>query len=331
MGFVFTICTPGLEGALKDDVARRSPALRLAFSRHGVVTFKIDGDVPDDVPRPSPWARVWGPSLGRAAHAAEALSMLPAEAKRLHVFAREPESEGAAARVAEAEALLRADAGGRFADGAVAAAGELVADVIVGGHEPWLLGVHRHGRGRSPHPGGALPVEVPPDAPSRAYAKLEEAIAWAELPVTAGQTAVEIGSAPGGAAYALARRGVTVWGVDPGAMAPAVLAYVGPGGARVHHVAETLASVRWEVLPRKVDWLLLDVNLAPPVAIHGLGRIVPAWKKLRGAILTLKMNDVAVRRGLPLYLERIEELGFRRVEVTHLPSNRTELCVIARR
>jgi 23S rRNA (cytidine2498-2'-O)-methyltransferase len=261
------------------------------------------------------------------------LALLPETPSRLHVFARNPDVEGAAAQVLETEAALRAAGGQKIIPGALAGPGDLVVDVIVAAGEPNLvIGMHVHGDGRSPHPGGAVPVEVPPDAPSRAYAKLEEAIGWAGLPVTAGQVAVEIGSAPGGAAYALARRGVTVWGVDPGAMDPAVLAFAGPSGARVHHLAETLSRVRWEQLPRKVDWLLLDVNLAPPVALHGLGRLVPAWKHhLRGAVLTLKMNDAAVRRDWPIYLERVEALGFSDVQITHLPSNRAELCVVARR
>lgn len=331
MSFVLVTCQPGVEAALKDDVARDRPGLRLAFSRPGVVTFKSDDEVSAEVERPSPWARVWARSLGRAVDAEAALAALPADARRLHVYARDPETAGAADAIAAAVAALRAVDDARFAPGVVAEAGELCADVVVAPGEPWLVGVHRHGRGRSPHPGGALPVEVPPDAPSRAYAKLEEAIAWAGLAVAAGQVAVEIGSAPGGAAHALVRRGVEVWGVDPGQMDPAVLALVGPGGARVHHLAETLASVRWEALPRAVDWLLADVNLAPPVLLHGLARLVPAWRRrLRGAVLTLKMNDVAMRRGVPTWLARVAALGFTDVQLTHLPSNRQELCVIAR-
>jgi 23S rRNA (cytidine2498-2'-O)-methyltransferase len=327
MGFVFASCATGHEDDLKDDVRRERPALRLAFSRPGLVTFKIDDEVPPDVARPAPWARVWGASVGRADNAAEALALIPADAKRLHVFERET-----GAPVPEIEAALREAEPERFLDGTRALAGELVADVIVADGDPWFLGVHRHGPGRSPWPGGAFPVEVPADAPSRAYAKIEEAIAWAELPVAAGHVAVEVGSSPGGAAYALARRGVTVHGVDPGEMDAKVLAFVGPGGARVHHLRETLASVRWEMLPRAVDWLLLDVNLAPPVALHGLARLVPAWKKkLRGAVLTLKMNDAAMRRGLPTWLERVAGFGFSDVRVTHLPSNHSELCVVARR
>lgn len=332
MGFVFASCAIGREDDLKEYVRRERTALRLAFSRPGLVTFKIDDDVPPEVARPAPWARVWGASIGRADSAAAALALLPADARRLHVWDRDTTAEGTRQAVDAIERELRDAAPGRFLDGARALVGELVADVIVADGDTWFLGVHRHAAGRSPWPGGAFPVEVPADAPSRAYAKIEEAIAWAELPVAAGHVAVEIGSSPGGAAYALARRGVTVYGVDPGEMDARVLAFVGPGAARVHHVHETLASVRWEMLPRAVDWLLLDVNLAPPVALHGLARLVPAWKKkLRGAVLTLKMNDAAMRNGLPTWLERVAGFGFSDVQVTHLPSNHSELCVIARR
>jgi 23S rRNA (cytidine2498-2'-O)-methyltransferase len=188
----------------------------------------------------------------------------------------------------------------------------------------------RHDALRSPWPGGALPVELPPGTPSRAHAKIEQAIAWAGLPIAAGQVAVEIGSAPGGAAYALCRRGVSVWGVDPAGMDPAVLAFVGPEGARVHHVAQSLAQVRWESLPRHVDWLLCDVHVAPPVALHGLARLRPAFgRSLRGAVVTLKMNDEAMRRGLPQWIDRLRALGLPRVEVAHLPANRHELCAVA--
>jgi 23S rRNA (cytidine2498-2'-O)-methyltransferase len=332
MGFVFASCGLGHVDDLKDDVRRERPALRLAFSRPGLVTFKIEDDVPPEVARPSPWARVWGASIGRADNAGEALARIPAEARRLHVYERDLAAGGARHAADDVAAALRDAAPGRFQGGTRALDGELVADVIVADGDPWFLGVHRHGPGRSPWPGGAFAVDVPADAPSRAYAKIEEAIAWAELPVAAGHVAVEIGSSPGGAAYALARRGVTVWGVDPGEMDATVLAFVGPGAARVHHVHETLASVRWEMLPRAVDWLLLDVNLAPPVALHGLARLVPAWKKkLRGAVLTLKMNDAAMRHGLPTWLERVAGFGFSDVRVTHLPSNHSELCVVARR
>jgi 23S rRNA (cytidine2498-2'-O)-methyltransferase len=317
-------CAPGLEREAKADLAARQPEWRLAFSRRGLLTFKTPDELDEDAPAPTPFARVWGPSLGAAP------GILVGDAlDRVHVFARDPDTdpEAAAAAVAEANAaVLPAVARGP------AVPGERVLDVVVAPGEPPWHALHVHGAWRSPHAGGALPVDVPAEAPSRAYAKIEEAIAWAGLEVAAGETALELGSAPGGAALALARRGLTVIGVDPGVMDPGVLAYRHPSGARVEHLAVKVGALRWEQLPARVDWLLVDVNLAPQVALHELARLMPKLRPtLRGAVITLKLNDLAVLADVPRLVDRIAELGLPDVHLTHLPANRRELCAVARR
>ena len=91
-GFTFATCLPGLEPALKQDVARARPELRFAYSRPGLVTFKSDGAIADDDSPGSPLARVWGRSIGPARSpddAAHQLSLLGAT--RVHVFARSPD------------------------------------------------------------------------------------------------------------------------------------------------------------------------------------------------------------------------------------------------
>lgn len=310
-GFAFVTCAVGRERLVKADVAARLPAWRLAFSRPGLLTFKTPGGLDPAAPAPTPFARVWGKSVREVPDGA---------IDRVHVFARDLEGAAPDDDPAIAPGVPRGPA----------ATGDRVLDVIVAPGEARFFGVHVHGAWRSPHPGGALPVDVPPDAPSRAYAKLEQAIAWAALPVAAGHTAVEIGAAPGGAAYALARRGVRVIGIDTGALDPVVVAYRHPSGARVEPLATTLAAVRWEQLPVRVDWLLMDVNLAPQVALHELARLMPRLvPTLRGAILTLKVNDLAVVADLAKLGERIRGFGLPSVHLTHLPANRQELCAIA--
>lgn len=312
--FVFATCLPGLEPALKREVARARPELRFAYSRPGLVTFRSSRAVAPDDPPGSVFARVWGRSIGAAGDPATAAAQLGALAPdRVHAFARAPDDD---CDLAPWQAL---------GPGGPAAPGELVADVIVAPGEPAWLGTHRHDPSRPAHPGGAIPVEVPADAPSRAYAKIEEAIAWAQLPVAAGQTALEIGAAPGGAALALARRGLTVIGVDTGALAPHVLSH-----PRVQHLAKTVGALRWEDLPPRVDWLLVDVNLAPQVALHEVARLIPRLQRtLAGAVLTLKLNDWAFVDELPALVERIRAMGFATVRLRHLPSNRREVCAVA--
>jgi 23S rRNA (cytidine2498-2'-O)-methyltransferase len=303
--FAFATCLPGVEPAVKLEVARDRSDLAFAYSRPGLVTFKATGDIAPDDPPGSVFARVWGRSHGKI----EDASAIPA-VDCIHVFARDP----------DAETDL-----GAWPPSAIAAPGQLVADVIVAPGEPAWLGVHRHDPSRSPHPGGAFPVDMPADSPSRAYAKIEEAIAWAKLPVAAGHVALEIGAAPGGAVMALARRGLTVWGVDTGELAPQVLAL-----PNVHHLAKKVGAVRWEELPPRIDWLLVDVNLAPQVALHEISRLMPKLRDtLRGAVITLKMNDWAFVAELPKLVARIRDLGLPDVRLRHLPSNRREICAVA--
>jgi 23S rRNA (cytidine2498-2'-O)-methyltransferase len=314
--FVFATCLPGVEPAVKLEVARTRPELRFAYSRPGLVTFKSPNEVaPDDVPG-SAFARVWGASLG-AAPDVEAARQLLAEvgASRVHVFPRDPDAQ------------LDLSSWQALGPDGPAAPGEIVADVILAEGEPAWLGVHRHDATRPPHPGGSIPVEIPAAAPSRAFAKIEEAIAWAKLPVAAGQVALEIGAAPGGAVLALAQRGLEVIGVDTGALAPEVLAL-----PNVTHVAKKVGALRWEELPARIDWLLVDVNLAPQVALHEVARLMPKLRPtLRGAVFTLKMNDWKFVAELPRLVERIREMGLPDVRLRHLPSNRREICAVALR
>jgi 23S rRNA (cytidine2498-2'-O)-methyltransferase len=125
---------------------------------------------------------------------------------------------------------------------------------------------------------------------------------------------------------ALAKRGVTVFGVDTGELAPNVLALPG-----VHHMPIKVGALRWEELPPRVDWLLVDVNLAPQVALHEVARLMPKLAPtLRGAVLTLKLNDWAFVSELGTLADRIRGFGFSDVRMRHLPSNRREVCCVAR-
>src|SRR6185369_9674873 len=195
------------------------------FSRPGLTTFKVDAARADE-PNASSFARAYGRSLGRATAVDEVLALV-GDATILHVFERDPDVAAderdatvAGTRAAALDVALRAI--GRFADRIEAQAGELVLDVIVAPAEQpddgMFVGWHRHDPTRGPFPGGVPHVTIPAGAPSRAWAKIEEAIRWSGLVPRAGETAVELGSAPGGASLALLERGLNVHGVDPGAM-----------------------------------------------------------------------------------------------------------------
>lgn len=338
--FVFTVCRAGAELALKGEVARLHPGWRFAYSRPGFITFRADTHVAADFPFDFVFARAAGVSIGAVPSedeilaAAHRLRTETGRPLRLHVFARggaDPEEEDVDVSGPLADELRTRLTGaappGTFAPPGWPRGGDLVLDVILGeGEAPWL-GCHVHGGSHSPHPGGRVALTLPAEAPSRAWLKIEEALHWSGLPLRTGEVALELGSAPGGTSWALLDRGLTVIGLDPGAMDPRVLARPG-----FSHLKMTLGDLRREHLPRQVDWLLLDVNLAPQVALHQTRRIVSMLRPtLRGVILTLKLNDEKWQSAveLPSFCKRVEGMGLISVRAKHLAANRREICLVA--
>jgi 23S rRNA (cytidine2498-2'-O)-methyltransferase len=305
-----------------------------------LTTFKVEEARADEANATS-FARAHGRSLGHAASVAEILTLADTVGPSvLHVFERDPDRPAderdpaiAGTRAAALDAALRVEAPARFVERVEAHDGELVLDVIVApAEEPddgIFVGWHRHDANRGAFPGGVEHVAIPASAPSRAWAKIEEAIRWSGLVPRPGEHAVELGSAPGGASFALLERGLNVHGVDPGAMDPRVLAYVGAAGNRFTHHAMPAAEVARKDLPRTYEWLASDVNLAPMVALKYVERFVAlAHGGLRGAFITLKLNDDGVFEALPRLAARIAKLGAKRVRYTQLPSHRSEIVAI---
>lgn len=342
--FLFCVCQYGAEAAVAEELAVTRPGLRRAYARPGLITFKSDAEVTADVTVDAVFVRAFGASIGPAPDTAAVIAAVQrfcpeGQAVRLHVWERdvsrpgeEPAGHVYGPRAAEAQAQIEAawaSTGRPLLPGPRAEAGDWVLDVIVAEGEPHWLGFHRHGPGHAPTPGGRITVDMPPEAPSRAYRKLEEALIWSGAPLRAGDTAVEIGSSPGGASYALLRRGVDVHGIDPAKMAPVVLDFNKdkPGNHFVH-LDRPMSLVQRSDLPRDLHWVLLDVNLAPQIALITARRLAAHPRPaLMGVLLTLKLDDWKAIRHIPRFLKSVESMGMAMVKATQLPSNRMEVFV----
>lgn len=335
--FLFALCQRGAERALKAEVARRRPELHAAYQRPGLVTWKSAKPLGPEERIDAVLARVSGLSLGTVASveaAKEKIAALPPPL-RLHVIERDlfrpdeappAHKEGELARATEE--ALRAALPGAYLERSVAREGELVLSVVVAPEDPILLGLHRHAKDRSPHPGGRFIYDVPVDAPSRAYRKTEEALLAFELPIREGDRALELGAAPGGGVYALLRRGVHVLAVDPADMDAKVLAFEGPRGARARHVRKAMNDLKREDMDAQIQWLFMDVNLAPQVALRSAARVASLVRpSLLGAVLTLKLNDWSFLERLDAFLATAREMGLEEPRARQLPAHRQEIVV----
>jgi 23S rRNA (cytidine2498-2'-O)-methyltransferase len=344
--FLFVTCQIGAEPALKAEVARTWRDLRFAYSRPGFLTFKLPAghSLPDDFDLRAVFGRSWGFSLGKATDAdiarrAARVWEIAAEHRVdcLHVWQRDSAPAGdhryepgldEPARAAAAAIVSARPAGLGDAPTALSAAapGQWVLDcVLVEPHE-WWIGYHR-ARGTSTcWPGGFIEIALPAEPVSRAYAKIEEAIAWSGLRLKRGDHVVEIGCAPGGASQALLERGLSVTGIDPADVDPRVLA-----NPRFTHIRKRGADVRRREF-RDVRWLVADMNVAPAYTLTTVEEIVGhASVRIEGLLLTLKLIDWQLAAEVPAYLERVRSWGYRHVAARQLAHNRQEICLAASR
>jgi hypothetical protein len=97
------------------------------------------------------------------------------------------------------------------------------------------------------------------------------------------------------------------------------------------HLQRPVAELDRAALPRRFDWLLLDVNLAPTIGLRYVEDLLRSTgARPRVALLTLKLNDDEVANSLGRLQARLAALAGEhgRVRVTQLPSHRSEVVAI---
>lgn len=173
--------------------------------------------------------------------------------------------------------------------------------------------------------GGVTRLRMAPEAPSRSALKLEEALLRF---VGRGRpdgvhTAVDLGAAPGGWSWQLARLGIKVTGVDHGRLAAALM-----DEYPVRHVSADAFTWRPE---RAVDLVVCDVVDKPARTLDLMQRwLVQGWAK--AALFNLKLPMAQRYRQSRDLLERLgdglEKQGIQaRIHASHLYHDREEITV----
>lgn len=358
--FLFVTCQVGAERAVKAELARQWPEFRPAFSRPGFLTFKLpEGHrLWADFDLGSVFARAYGFSLGKttgdstddlARGVWEVCGSRPL--RRIHAWQRDPVEPGdhdfepsiTPEAIQAARAIRRhCPRGEMLAQDAddlqrPARRGEFVLDCVLVEPDQWWVGYHRAGAVAPQWPGGMMPLKPPPEAVSRGWLKMDEALRWSQLPIPKGARCAEIGSAPGGSSQALLDRGLIVTGIDPAEMHPAVL-----GHPNFTHIRRRAAQVRRRQF-RKIRWLTADMNVAPNCTLDAVEAIVTHPEvSIRGLLLTLKLpqwnlalpsavvcSKIPPNGRVPGFLGRVRGWGYNVVRARQLVHNRREICVAA--
>jgi 23S rRNA (cytidine2498-2'-O)-methyltransferase len=326
--FVFATCRAGSEPSLKREVAARHGGwLTPAFMRPQLITWKARTAPRDDFELEASFSAVsgWSVGMARSVEDVAALALaLGIGLAAVHVFPRCYAEDGVADDVWHQIDRIQADLMPHIQ---LAPRGQHILDVIVGAEtEPWFIGIHRHSPAAHPSPGALCRLSLPDEAPSRAWLKMEQSLAWLGLAAPGalnGKCALELGSAPGGASWALLQRGMKVIGVDTGAMEPRVLAH-----PNYTHLAIPAGEVSPRDLPAQIDLLASDMNLHPGLTLKYAERLThllyPRW-----LALTLKINDAQVEAQLPALLQQARRFAPGELHARQLPFNRREVTVIS--
>jgi len=339
--FYFSTFQIGAEKAVKAEVLREHPSLKFAFSRPGFITFKQDDDrKPPLELKHVIFTRLWGEVVGQTKDALSFPALLKQIPKQqiVHLFERdqyvpgdEPDGFNSTARI---EKLVKA-LSPEFKDlkiNATPKLGEMVYDLIWVDDFHVFIGCHKHSNRLAPEPGNFPKIHLPEESPARSYLKIEEAIYRFKPLIEKGMNVLEVGCSPGGATMAMINRGLLVTGVDPKFMDEKI--YKLPGFKFIQKTARetTLAELK----SMNPDWIVMDMNIAPLEALDELYHVITLLRKnfaktlkLRQGFLTIKLNDWKFAESIPLYLKRLEEMGFRDLHPTQLCSNRQEFFVSA--
>jgi 23S rRNA (cytidine2498-2'-O)-methyltransferase len=333
--FIFCLTQVGSEKWLKKEIAQTAPHLKFAFSRPGFLTFKSDTPI-KHAPHFT-FSRITARSFGKFKSDQMDLFKLqidelllkfdPAKLK-IHLFVRDcigseedPKNDPSVLWLKNWQTKIQSlidlplNVPASHQD-------PVLHIVIVEENEIWI--------GQSVKrtwdwglPGGRLTTGLPELAPSRAYLKIEEAITLSGVRLEKSDRAIEIGSAPGGACYALLERGLTVSGIDRGEMAPIVQKY-----ARFKWFASSIRDFSIAYEDPQAEWVLVDMNTEPRVSVkESLPLLEHTLPSLCGIFFTMKVNHEAILDDLPVLAESlVRKLRLKKVQMTQLPSNRSEVC-----
>jgi len=152
-------------------------------------------------------------------------------------------------------------------------------------------------------PGGRYRMRMDPEAPSRSYLKMEEALARLGTEPREGESVIDLGAAPGGWTYAFAKRGCWVTAIDNGPLrlSSAVV-------RRVEHLHRDGMGFRIAAHLPPVDWLVGDM-LVPPGQAFGLLKYWVGGKHCRRIVLNIKLPQEEPLPALTPILDWLRSRG----------------------
>jgi 23S rRNA (cytidine2498-2'-O)-methyltransferase len=301
--FFYFLCNPGSEAFLKEEIRLLYPELRFAYSTEGFLTFKEIRTLGKTL-RPV-FCRHFGRFLMRGS-----LEDVETRAYSMNM-----------------PVLFYSKDGDIYKNPKIPF-GEYALEIIkvtANGKDQYYLGEFKSSLLTAPFPGGFSDRVLPEISPSRAYLKVLDGIDYVGAKLQAGEHALEIGSSPGGATFALLEKGLSVEGIDPALMSDVCLNH-----PKFFHHHTSIQDFKVYDLKNHVQWLFVDMNLPPEGTLREIEKVVEKIRPtLKGAFITLKMTKLDLVARAPMYLTFVQNMGLKVVMATQLASHKQEFLIYA--
>lgn len=203
-------------------------------------------------------------------------------------------------------------------------ASDVLIQVYLAGADKLWLSTGSFGTGVSPYIGGNLRMRDRAGAPSRSARKLEEALFALGRSPKADEVAVDLGAAPGGWTFAMARHGALVTAVDHAALA------LPEGKALASRVTHLKDNGLKYMPPVPVDWLCCDMVIGSRETL----RVLAGWLEkdwMRHFIVNVKLPG---DKPWPVIKEALELLAshpWTVMKARHLYHDRREITLMGSR
>jgi 23S rRNA C2498 (ribose-2'-O)-methylase RlmM len=340
------VTRPGFASVLRDELVERF-GLAATIAAPAAVTVPLAATLPKRettvfarqyLPRATPLA-----SLEPTAVAADLVARLDVLTKRanrqsgrwtLHAFAVDDDDALAIATKIEKAALAAIGASLlRFAKRYVApldltrdelAPSDLVVQVFVATPTSGWVSIASLASDVSPYVAGAKRMRHQSGAPSRSARKLLEALDVLGAAPEAGETAVDLGAAPGGWSFMLAGKGASVTAVDHAELdLPA-------DDKRTKRIAHVVANGLTYAPPQPVDWLCCDMVIDARAAMRTLATWI-AERRMRRFVVNVKLPTEGAWPLVAEALAVVEASGWPVRKVRHLYHDRHEVTLMGLR
>ncbi|MCX6110196.1 MAG: hypothetical protein NTZ90_11415 [Proteobacteria bacterium] len=201
---------------------------------------------------------------------------------------------------------------------------DILVQVFVASEEELWLSLASFASTVSPYIGGNLRMRERSGAPSRSARKLEEAFVELGRSPAADELAVDLGAAPGGWTFTLARHGALVTAVDHGSLDlpknPAI-------SSRVTHLRKDGLTYK---PAQPVDWLCCDMLVGSRETLRILGEWLEQ-QLMQCFVVNVKLPQ---SKPWPIIMEALDLLqrqGWPVMKIKHLYHDRREVTLMGRR